>query len=86
MPRIFSEAGFTGRFYMADLNEPIHIHVYKDGKEAKFWASPISCASTGGFSRQELQRAEALIEKYLHDLLMLWHQTEEARNNAGRAS
>jgi hypothetical protein len=33
MPRIFSEAGFTGRFYMADLTEPIHIHVYEDGED-----------------------------------------------------
>lgn len=36
MPKVFEEAGFTGRFYMADLHEPIHIHVTKDGKEAKF--------------------------------------------------
>jgi hypothetical protein len=37
MPKVFEEAGFTGRFYMADLHEPVHIHVTKDGKEAKFW-------------------------------------------------
>ncbi|HRW08461.1 MAG TPA: DUF4160 domain-containing protein, partial [Caldilineaceae bacterium] len=75
-----------GRFYMADLNEPIHIHVYKDGKEAKFWVSPISCANSGGFSHQELRHAERLIEKYLTDLITLWRQAEEKQNNAGRTS
>lgn len=40
MPKVFEEAGFTGRFYMADLHEPVHVHVTKDGKEANFGFHP----------------------------------------------
>lgn len=86
MPKVFDEAGFTGRFYMADLHEPIHIHITKDGHEAKFWVTPIACANSGGLSRRNLRRAEALVQKYLADIINLWHAAEEARNNAGRAS
>lgn len=86
MPKVFDEAGFTGRFYMADLHEPIHIHITKDGHEAKFWVTPIACANSGGLSRRDLRRAEALVQKYLADIINLWHAAEEARNNAGRAS
>jgi hypothetical protein len=84
MPKVFEESGFAGRFYMADLHEPIHIHVTKDGKEAKFWVSPIACANSGGLSRRDLRRAEDLVQKYLADILNLWHEAEEARRNAGR--
>ena len=84
MQRIFDEAGFAGRFYMADLDEPVHVHVFKDGKEAKFWTSPINCAKNNGLSRKELRKAEDLVQKYLQDILTLWHQAEEARKNAGR--
>lgn len=75
-----------GRFYMADLDEPIHIHVVKDGKEAKFWLSPVSCASSGGLSRRDLRRAEEIINKYRKEIIAFWYQAEEARNNAGRTS
>ena len=86
MPKVFDEAGFAGRFYMADLNEPIHIHVFKDNKEAKFWVLPIALASNSGFSQRELRRIEELIHKYQNDITILWHAAEEARRNAGRTS
>lgn len=86
MPKVFDEAGFTGRFYMADLNEPVHIHVIKGSKEAKFWIVPVTCANNGGFSQRDLRRAEDLVHKYLNDILNLWHEAEEARRNAGRTS
>lgn len=86
MPKVFEESGFIGRFYMADLDEPTHIHVTKDGKETKFWISPITCVNSGGFSRRDLRQAEELVQKYHSDILNLWHAAEEARRNAGRTS
>ncbi len=55
MPKVFEESGFIGRFYMADLDEPIHIHITKDGKEVKFWVLPVACINNGGFSRRDLR-------------------------------
>lgn len=86
MPKVFDEAGFAGRFYMADLNEPVHIHVVKDNKEAKFWVTPIALATNSGFSQRELRRVEELIRKYQADIRTFWQAAEEARRNAGRTS
>ena len=86
MPKVFEEAGFIGRFYMADLDEPMHVHITKDHKEAKFWLAPVSCARNGGFSSRDLPRAEDLVNKYLEDIVIVWQKAEEARKNAGRAS
>lgn len=40
MPKLFEDSGFTFRFYSADLDEPIHVHIEKEGYEAKFWVNP----------------------------------------------
>ena len=38
MPTVFVDHGYSFRFKSYDsLNEPIHIHVYKERKNAKFW-------------------------------------------------
>ena len=76
MPKIFEEAGFTGRF----------VHVVKDGNEAKYWVSPIALASNSGFSQRDLRRVEELVRKYQSDIATLWRTAEEARRNAGRTS
>jgi len=39
MPTAHREKGYKFYFVMFDLNEPIHIHVDKQGKTAKFWLS-----------------------------------------------
>jgi len=42
MPVVFRERGFRFFFYSDEGSprEPVHIHVEKDGVEAKFWLSP----------------------------------------------
>jgi len=49
MPTIFIQKGDRFFFYDADLAEPIHVHVSKSGKRAKFWLRPIRVATSGGF-------------------------------------
>ena len=39
MPTIFIIFGYIFKFY-SDDHEPIHVHVVKDGKEAKYNVSP----------------------------------------------
>ncbi len=41
--------------------EPVHIHVKKENKEAKFWISPVSLAYNEGFSRSDLKDIERLV-------------------------
>ena len=42
MPVLFRARGFRFFFYSNEGNptEPVHVHVEKDGLEAKFWITP----------------------------------------------
>lgn len=41
VPTVYSNEGKT--------REPVHVHVMKDGGEAKFWLHPVSFARNTGF-------------------------------------
>jgi hypothetical protein len=43
MPTLFRQRGFRFFFYSNEGSprEPVHIHVEKDGVEAKFWLNPV---------------------------------------------
>ncbi len=41
--------------------EPVHIHIKKENKEAKFWISPVALAYNEGFSRSDLKDMERII-------------------------
>ena len=44
--------GYKFFFYEADVaNEPPHVHVSKEGNEAKFWLDPIKVAREGGLEK-----------------------------------
>jgi len=42
MPIVLRVKGYKFFFYEADVaNEPPHVHITKNGNEAKFWLNPI---------------------------------------------
>ena len=41
----------------------MHVHVERDDCKAKFWLEPIRLASSGGFSRSELNQIYNLLEE-----------------------
>ena len=65
MPTVFNQNGYRFFFYSDEMSgmrlEPVHIHVKKDNKEAKFWISPVSLAYNEGFSRSDLRDIEWLV-------------------------
>jgi len=85
MPKVFEDSGFTFRFYAADLDEPIHVHVEKDAHVAKFWVNPISCAVSGGFGRREIGRIERIIAARQQEIVDKWDELRRRRQNAGRS-
>lgn len=85
MPKIFEDSGFIFRFYTADLDEPIHVHVEKDTHAAKFWVNPISCAVSGGLGRREINRIERIIATRQQEIIAKWNEIKERRQNAGRS-
>jgi hypothetical protein len=51
MPVVLLVAGYKF-FYQADVaNEPPHVHVTKEGNEAKFWLDPVKIAREGKFRK-----------------------------------
>jgi Domain of unknown function (DUF4160) len=50
MPVVLRVSGYKFFFYEVDVaNEPPHIHVIKEGNEAKFWLDPLRIAREGRF-------------------------------------
>jgi len=57
MPEVFRERGFRFFFYAneGDPPEPLHIHAYKAGSEAKFWLHPqVQVAYNRGYDARTL--------------------------------
>jgi hypothetical protein len=54
LPTILHAKGFRFSFYSYDLQEPMHVHVTKDGRETKVWMHPISLAWNRGFRDHQI--------------------------------
>jgi len=54
MPTVLRWQGYRFFFYSADGREPPHVHVTKDGKEAKIWLADLVLALNMGYSAKEL--------------------------------
>ncbi len=79
MPVVLRIKGYKFWFYEADLDEPPHVHVGKDEKEAKYWLTPIILARTGRFRQQELSEIERILTAYSADILVAWRKEQEKR-------
>ena len=75
MPVILRINGFKFFFYQADVaNEPPHVHITKDGNEAKFWLDPIKIAREGRFRKSDLRDIERIIKENFEFLLNAWKE------------
>ena len=63
MPTILRVGPYRFFFYAGDYDEPIHVHVERDDKIAKYWLEPIRLESSGGFNRLDLSRIFKIIEE-----------------------
>lgn len=64
MPVVLRYKGFRFFFYSNEgqPREPLHIHVEKDGNEAKFWVRPeVVLADSDGFDRRTLRELEGVV-------------------------
>lgn len=72
MPTIFIFFGFRFMFY-SDDHEPIHVHVVKDGHEAKFNVTDIEMVHNHGFKKHELKLIESIIEENVEVITERWN-------------
>ena len=74
MPTVLRIGPYRFFFYAGDGQEPRHIHVERDDCLAKFWLEPVRLNSSGGFTRSEISKLKALVEKHRAVLLEAWKE------------
>lgn len=74
MPTVFRIGPYRFFFYAGDRDEPIHIHVERDDKVAKYWLDPIRLQNSGGFSRLELKQVRSIIEEKQESFMEAWNE------------
>ena len=72
MPTLFIIFGFRFMFYSND-HTPIHIHVIKDGCEAKYNVLPVELVFNHGFKRQDLSLIESIVLENKEVIIERWH-------------
>ena len=74
MPTIFIIFGFVFKFFSND-HEPIHVHVIKDDREAKYNVVPnVSQVYNHGFKKHELSIIEGIIEENTSVIIDRWYE------------
>ncbi len=74
MPTVLRSGPYRFFFYAGDRDEPLHVHVEREDKVAKFWLSPVRLQESGGFSRSELNRVRQLVHVHQDRLKEAWHE------------
>lgn len=81
MPKVFEQAGYAFFFYSADLDEPIHVHVRKEGKTCKFWVVPVGVVYTGRFNSHELNQIERIVASRASEIIAAWEYHKSKRDD-----
>jgi hypothetical protein len=82
MPVVFRESGYRFFFYAneGDPREPQHVHVLKDGIEAKFWLWPeVRLAYNDGFNVKALRELSDLIVQHRAEIARAWDEFFDQR-------
>jgi hypothetical protein len=75
MPRIPGIPGpYWFFFFSFDCNEPIHVHVRRENKQAKFWLALVDLAWNHGFSARELNEIRRLVLEHESKIIEAWHE------------
>ena len=77
MPVVFRYKGFRFLFYSSegDPREPVHIHVVKDGVDAKFWLWPdVLVDYNDGFNAKTLRELTEIIEQRRDEIARAWDE------------
>jgi hypothetical protein len=79
-PTVLQEGPYRFFFFSSDRGEPIHVHVARDRKAAKFWLEPARMEYNHGFAPAELNRVTALVQARETELVKAWHEYFKSRS------
>ena len=74
MPTVAIIGPYRVFFYAGDRAEPLHVHIEREDKVAKFWLDPVRLARSGGFSPRELGRIQKLLREKETRLIEAWNE------------
>ncbi|MBB5035508.1 DUF4160 domain-containing protein [Prosthecobacter vanneervenii] len=78
MPVVLQSGPYRLFFYSDEGNEPVHVHVERENKEAKFWLEPVKLASSGGFGAAEIRRIERIVSRNKQAIIQRWNEHFES--------
>jgi hypothetical protein len=74
MPTVYREKGYRFFFY-SNEHLPIHIHIEKENKTAKYDLIPIvDLVKSNGFNSSELKEIRTIIENNTELLILKWNE------------
>jgi len=71
MPTVIEHKGYRFFFYIND-HPPVHIHIEKDNKTAKFNLEPLSLVRSRKFNASEIKEIHNFIKNNLEFLKQKW--------------
>lgn len=74
MPTVRKVGPYRFFFYSNEGNEPVHIHVQRERRLAKFWLEPVALVRNVGFTAQELRKIERLVGENRDQFAEAWHE------------
>lgn len=77
MPVVFRHRGYRFFFYSNEGNprEPAHVHVSRNGIDAKFWLWPeVSIAYNDGFNAKSLRELLTVVENRRSEIERVWNE------------
>lgn len=80
MPTIFIFFGFRFMFYSND-HAPIHVHILKDGHEAKYNVDPVELVFNHGFKKHYILLIESVLEEDRDIVIDRWKNYFKEENN-----
>ena len=73
MPTLFTLFGLRFMFY-SDDHEPVHVHIFNAGREAKYNVQHVKMVYNHGFKKHELSLIESLVEENVDVITERWHE------------
>jgi hypothetical protein len=73
-PTVLQSGPYRLFFFSSDRGEPIHVHVQRERKTAKFWLRPVRVEYNHGFAVTELNKVATLVQVHEADLVKAWHE------------
>ena len=74
MPTIKIIGPYRLFFYANDKTEPIHVHVERDDKAAKYWLNPVRLQKNSGFNRNEISQIHKIVEENSREIEEVWDE------------